>query len=105
MFGFKFVDMAAITQQYSLNIGAMRRNFSSRCSPCPRPRGRRASCSWATSSTTRLKGPNMSKLCIHHYHHGQDLFYVSPFYHLVLPYDKFTDLDADIEFKSSPEQG
>ena len=38
MFGFKFVDMAAITQQYSLNIGAMRRNFSSRCSPCPRPR-------------------------------------------------------------------
>ena len=30
MFGFKFVDMAAITQQYSLNIGAMRRHFSSR---------------------------------------------------------------------------
>ena len=47
----------------------------------------------------------MSKLCIHHYHHGQDLFYVSPFYHLVLPFDKFIILDADIEFKSSPEQG
>ena len=30
MFGFEFLDMAAITQQYSLNIGAMRRHFSSR---------------------------------------------------------------------------
>ena len=30
MFRFEFVDMAAITQQYSLNIGAMRRHFSSR---------------------------------------------------------------------------
>ena len=33
----------------------------------------------------------------------QDLFYVSPFYHLVLPLDKLIVLDADIEFKSSPE--
>ena len=28
---------------------------------------------------------------------------MSPFYHLVLPFDKFIVLDADIEFKSSPE--
>ena len=28
---------------------------------------------------------------------------MSPFYHLVLPFDKLIVLDADIEFKSSPE--
>ena len=33
----------------------------------------------------------------------QDLFYVSPFYHLVFPFDKFIVLDADTEFKRSPE--
>ena len=33
----------------------------------------------------------------------QDLFYISPFYHLVFPFDKFIVLDADTEFKKSPE--
>ena len=33
----------------------------------------------------------------------QDLFYISPFYHLVFPFDKFLVLDADTEFKQSPE--
>ena len=33
----------------------------------------------------------------------QDLFYVSPFYHLVFPFDKFIVLDADTEFMRSPE--
>ena len=33
----------------------------------------------------------------------QDLFYISPFYHLVFPFDKFIVLDADTEFKQSPE--
>ena len=28
---------------------------------------------------------------------------MSPFYHLVLPFDKLIVLDADIEFRSSPE--
>ena len=33
----------------------------------------------------------------------QDLFYISPFYHLVFPFDKFIVLDADTEFKQHPE--
>ena len=31
----------------------------------------------------------------------QDLFYISPFYHLVFPFEKFIVIDADIEFKQS----
>merc|ERR1711997_400191 len=38
-----------------------------------------------------------------HTRYDKDLFYISPFYHLVFPFDKFIVLDADIEFKESPE--
>ena len=31
----------------------------------------------------------------------QDLFYISPFYHLVFPFEKFGIIDVDIEFKHS----
>ena len=31
----------------------------------------------------------------------QDLFYISPFYHLVFPFEKFIVIDADIEFQQS----
>ena len=31
--------------------------------------------------------------------YDKDLFYLAPFYHLVLPFDKFIVVDADIEFK------
>jgi len=80
----EFADMSEITETYRDTITAMRKHFD---------RGG----DWFKVGIEGKE--NWSYQGVEKY--SPDLFYISPFYHLVFPFEKFIVIDADIEFKHS----
>ena len=94
------MDISSITQMFNTTISSMRKYFCSK-EKFPLSFDGKDDLTYVGHTRYDKEGDNASFETLNQTF--QDLFYISPFYHLVFPFDKFIVLDADIEFKESPE--